>query len=171
MRIKPFYFFSFLPLLLVSCWPSSVSFKDSGSMPEEWKTFTVEMIENNAPNCPLSYGPVLTEILKDGIQNNTRLTLNTNKEGEIVLTGLISGYNVSPIAIQQNYNATKNRLTIRVQFELFINSPEAQNVKFVSTRFADFDSNVNLASVESQLIDDINSQISQDVINKLLSNW
>ena len=80
MRIKPFYFFSFLPLLLVSCWPSSVSFKDSGSMPEEWKTFTVEMIENNAPNCPLSYGPVLTEILKDGIQNNTRLTLNTNKE-------------------------------------------------------------------------------------------
>jgi outer membrane lipopolysaccharide assembly protein LptE/RlpB len=113
----------------------------------------------------------LTEILKDGIQNNTRLTLNTNKEGEIVLTGLISGYNVSPIAIQQNDNATKNRLTIRVQFELFINSPEAQNVKFVSTRFADFDSNVNLASVESQLIDDINSQISQDVINKLLSNW
>ena len=171
MRIKTFYFLSFLPLLLVSCWPSSVSFKDSGSMPEEWKTFTVEMIENNAPNCPLNYGPVLTEILKDGIQNNTRLTLNTNKEGEIVLTGLISGYNVSPIAIQQNDNATKNRLTIRVQFELFINTPEAQNVKFVSTRFADFDSNVNLASVESQLIDDINSQISQDVINKLLSNW
>ncbi|MDO7613791.1 MAG: LPS assembly lipoprotein LptE, partial [Crocinitomicaceae bacterium] len=102
---------------------------------------------------------------------NTRLTLNTNKEGEIVLTGLIADYNVSPIAIQQNDNATKNRLTIRVQFELIINSPEPQNVKFVSTRFADFDSNVNLASVESQLIDDINSQISQDVINKLLSNW
>ena len=157
--------------LLVSCWPSSIGFRDSGSMPEEWKSFSVEMVENNAPNCPLSYGPVLTEILKDGIQNNTRLTLNTNKEGEIVLTGLISGYNVSPIAIQQNDNATKNRLTIRVQFELFINSPEAQNVKFVSTRFADFDSNVNLATVESLLIDDINSQISQDVINKLLSNW
>ena len=171
MRLNSIYLFSILSLLLVSCWPSSVSFKDSGSMPEEWKTFTVEMVENNAPNCPLSYGTVLTEILKDGIQNNTRLTLNTNKEGEIVLTGLIADYNVSPIAIQQNDNATKNRLTIRVQFELIINSPEPQNVKFVSTRFADFDSNVNLASVESQLIDDINSQISQDVINKLLSNW
>ena len=39
------------------------------------------------------------------------------------------------------------------------------------SRFADFESNVNLASVEAQLIEEINEQISQDVINKLLSNW
>ena len=44
--------------------------------------------------------------------------------------------------------------------------PEGRN-----SRIQNFDSNVNLASVESQLIDDINSQISQDVINKLLTNW
>ena len=157
--------------LLVSCWPSSIGFRDSGSMPEEWKSFSVEMIENNAPNCPLSYGPVLTEILKDAIQNNTRLTLNTDDEGEVILTGRISEYNVAPIAIQANDDATQNRLTIRIQFEMIISSPEKQNVKFSSTRFADFDSNVNLASVESQLIDDINEQVSQDVINKLLSNW
>jgi outer membrane lipopolysaccharide assembly protein LptE/RlpB len=140
-------------------------------MPEEWESFTVEMIENNAANCPLSYGPVLTEILKDGIQNNTRLVLNTDGEGEIVLTGVISAYNVMPIAVQDNDNASQNRLTISVKFDLIINEPEAEEIKFSATRFADFESNVNLASVESQLIDDINSQISQDVINKLLSNW
>jgi outer membrane lipopolysaccharide assembly protein LptE/RlpB len=140
-------------------------------MPEEWQSFTVEMIENNAANCPLSYGPVLTEILKDGIQNNTRLVLNTDGEGEIVLTGVISAYNVMPIAVQDNDNASQNRLTISVKFDLIINEPEAEEIKFSATRFADFESNVNLASVESQLIDDINSQISQDVINKLLSNW
>tara|TARA_B110000495_G_C22831036_1_gene484874 strand:+ start:71 stop:586 length:516 start_codon:yes stop_codon:yes gene_type:complete len=171
MRIRFVLQLFSLSLLMTSCWPSSVSFKDSGSMPEEWKSFSVEMIENNAPNCPLSYGPGLTEILKDGIQNNTRLLLNTSGEGEIILTGRISGYNVSPIAIQQDDNATKNRLTIRVQFELIVNAPKSEKVNFVSTRFADFNSNVNLASIESQLIDDINSQISQDVINKLLSNW
>ena len=99
------------------------------------------------------------------------MILNTEGEGELVLTGRIADYNVAPIAIQANDNATQNRLSIRVQFELIINSPENQNVKFSSTRFADFDSNVNLASVEGQLIDDINAQISQDVINKLLSNW
>jgi len=171
MRLYKITLFFIVAIFLNSCWPSSIGFRDSGSMPEEWKSFTVEMIENSAPNCPLSYGPILTEILKDGIQNNTRLILNTEGEGELVLTGRIADYNVAPIAIQANDNATQNRLTIRVQFELIINSPENQNVKFSSTRFADFDSNVNLASVESQLIDDINAQISQDVINKLLSNW
>jgi len=25
--------------VLSSCWPSSISFKDKGSMPEEWKRF------------------------------------------------------------------------------------------------------------------------------------
>ena len=160
-----------LVLVISSCWPSSIGFRDSGSMPEEWESFTVEMIENNAANCPLSYGPVLTEILKDGIQNNTRLVLNTDGMGEIVLTGVISAYNVMPIAVQADDNASQNRLTISVKFDLIINEPEADKVKFSATRFADFESNVNLASVESQLIDDINSQISQDVINKLLSNW
>ena len=170
MRNKlPFLFLLFM--VISSCWPSSIGFRDSGSMPEAWKSFTVEMIENNAANCPLSYGPVLTEILKDGIQNNTRLVLNTDGEGELVLTGVISAYNVMPIAVQDNDNASQNRLTISVNFELIINEPEADKLKFSATRFADFESNVNLASVESQLIDDINSQISQDVINKLLSNW
>ena len=170
MRFKvPFLFLSVF--LLSSCWPSSIGFRDSGSMPEEWESFTVEMIENNAANCPLSYGPVLTEILKDGIQNNTRLVLNTDGEGEIVLTGGITAYNVMPIAVQDNDNASQNRLTISVNFELIVNEPEVDKIQFSATRFADFESNVNLASVESQLIDDINSQISQDVINKLLSNW
>jgi len=158
-------------LILTSCWPSSVSFKDSGSMPEEWKSFSVEMIENKAPNCPLNYGPILTEVLKDGIQNNTRLLLNTDGEGELIISGGITTYNVAPIAIQENDNATQNRLTIRVQFEILINTSEKDKVSFSASRFADFDSNVNLASIESQLIEDINSQISQDLINKLLSNW
>jgi len=157
--------------ILTSCWPSSVSFKDSGSMPEEWKSFSVEMIENRAPNCPLNYGPILTEVLKDGIQNNTRLLLNTEGEGELIVSGGITTYNVAPIAIQENDNASKNRLTIRVQFEFLINTTEKEKVSFSASRFADFDSNVNLASIESQLIEDINGQISQDVINKLLSNW
>ena len=170
MRFKVTFLFLSV-FLLSSCWPSSIGFRDSGSMPEEWESFTVEMIENNAANCPLSYGPVLTEILKDGIQNNTRLVLNTDGEGEIVLTGGITAYNVMPIAVQDNDNASQNRLTISVKFELIINEPEVDKIQFSATRFADFESNVNLASVESQLIDDINSQISQDVINKLLSNW
>tara|TARA_B100001287_G_C22685644_1_gene533408 strand:- start:1545 stop:2057 length:513 start_codon:yes stop_codon:yes gene_type:complete len=162
--------FFVLPVLC-GCWPSSFSFKDAGSMPEEWKSFSVEMIENSAPNCPLSYGAQITERLKDAIQNNTRLVLNTDNGGEIEISGNILDYSVAPIAIQQDDNASQNRLTIRINFQINVNEPENQIMPISVSRFADFESNVNLASVETQLIEEINDQITQDVINKLLSNW
>lgn len=169
MKVTSIVIFIFL---LSSCWPSIVSFKDTGSTPEEWKTFTVKTLEVNAPNCPLSYSPLLTEQLKDGIQNNTRLLLNTQYgKGEVNLEGLIASYNVAPLAIQANDNASKNRLTISVQFTININKPKEESINLVSTRFADFDASANLASVESKLLEEINTQVVQDVINKLLSNW
>jgi outer membrane lipopolysaccharide assembly protein LptE/RlpB len=167
--------FSSLILLLAvlsSCWPSSVSFKDKGSMPEEWKTFSVKTLEVLAPNAPLSYGANLTEQLKDGIQNNTRLLLNTNfGKGEVNIDGKITNYSVAPIAIQGNDNATQNRLTISVQFSIETTKPKEELISVTSTRFSDFNANSNLASVEAQLLEEINTQIIQDVINKLMSNW
>jgi hypothetical protein len=44
-------------------------------------------------------------------------------------------------------------------------------MNLTSTRFVDFDSNTDLATVERTLLEEINTQIVQDVINKLLSNW
>ncbi len=163
---------TFLLLVLTACWPSSVSFKDKGSMPEEWKTFSVKTLEVLAPNAPLSYGPTLTEQLKDGIQNNTRLLLNTNfGKGEVNIDGKILSYNVTPIAIQGNDNASQNRLTISVQFSIEITKPKEELISVTSTRFSDFNADKNLASVEAQLLEEINTQIIQDVINKLMSNW
>ena len=78
---------------------------------------------------------------------------------------------MSPIALQEGDNAAKNRLTISTQFTIFIQKPEESIMKLTSTRFADYDSNTDLSSVENQLLDEINEQIVQDVINKLLSNW
>ncbi|MBU3659735.1 MAG: hypothetical protein FGM14_07705 [Flavobacteriales bacterium] len=161
-----------LLVVLSACWPSSVSFKDKGSMPEEWKTFSVKTLEVLAPNAPLSYGANLTEQLKDGIQNNTRLLLNTNfGKGEVNIDGKILNYNVTPIAIQGNDNASQNRLTISAQFSIEITKPKEELISVTSTRFSDFNSNENLASVETRLLEEINTQIVQDVINKLMSNW
>lgn len=163
---------SLIVLLFSSCWPSSVSLVDSGSMPEAWKTFSVKTIENNAPNTPLNYAAVLTEELKDGIQNNTRLQLNPETgKGEIVVEGNVVSYSIIPVAMQEGDDAAKNRLTISVQFVIFVTAPEEDKMTLTSTRFIDYDSQTDLATVESSLLDEINTQIVQDVINKLLSNW
>lgn len=163
----------FLALLIVlsACWPSRVSFVD-GSMPDEWKTFSVKTIENNAPNTPLDYPVNLTEAIKAGVQNNTRLLLNPNSDAvEVSIDGRISNYSVLPVALQEGDNASKNRLSISVNFTIFISAPEESEMNMTATRFADFDADQDLSSIENSLLDDINKQIVQDVINKLYSNW
>ena len=170
--MKKLISFSILIMVISGCWPSSVSFRDTGSMPEEWKTFSVTTLENDAPNTPISYAAQLSEKLKDGVQNNTRLLLNpVVGKGEISIEGKISSYTIIPVAIQEGDNSAKNRLTISVQFTIFITAPEEDKMTLTSTRFVDYDSNTDLASVESSLLDEISTQIVQDVINKLLSNW
>ena len=78
---------------------------------------------------------------------------------------------MKPLAIQQGDNSAKNRLSISAQFTIFISAPQEDKMSVNSTRFIDFDSNTNLAIVETELLEEINTQIIQDVINKLLSNW
>jgi hypothetical protein len=169
--MKAFIIILFSIPLLVACWPSSISFVD-GTMPEEWKTFAVITFENNAPNTPLSYATELSEKVKDGIQNNTRLLLNSNSDSaEVIIEGVITNYIISPIALQDGDNASQNRLSISVKFDIFISKPEEDQMTLTSTRFVDYDSNTDLGTVEGTLLDEVNDQIVQDLINKLLSNW
>lgn len=168
-----------LLLLITACWPTSVSFKDSGSMDPRWVKFTVKTMENNAPNANLSYPAQLTEAIKDGVQNNTRLKLASNADSsQINIEGSITNYAITPIALQAGDIAARNRLTISTNYTIFINVPPSDKealtedkMTLTSTRFADYDSNLDLSAVESQLLEEINKQIVQDVINKILSNW
>ena len=157
--------------LLTSCWPTSVSFVD-GNMPPEWQTFYISSLENNAPNTPLSYSANLSESLRNGIQNNSRLLINNNSDAaELNITGTISSYSISPVALQQGDNAAKNRLSVTVKFEIFISKPEEDQMSLTSTRFVDYDVSTDIGVVETDLLAEVNEQIVQDVINKLMSNW
>lgn len=168
---KVIYIFVLLQLALSSCWPTRIGFVD-GSMPPEWQQFSLKTLDNNAPNAPLSYAASLSESIKDGIQNNTRLTLvgDPNK-AQVQIEGEITNYSVTPIALQEGDNAAQNRLTISAKFTIYITSPEEDKMTLSSSRYVDYSSTQDLSSIESTLLEEINSQIVQDVVNKLLSNW
>ena len=46
-----------------------------------------------------------------------------------------------------------------------------RSVETSFSRFADYESSQNLASVEDDLIADINGQLTQDIFNRAVSNW
>ena len=156
---------------LTSCWPTSIAFRDK-SVPPEWKKFNIVTLENNAANTPLSYAANLSENLKDGVQNNTSLLLATGSDSsEINIEGQITNYSILPIALQEGDFASKNRLKITVSFQIYISKPEEETREFSSSRFIDYDAATDLAIVESDLLQEVNDQIVQDLINKLLANW
>lgn len=164
--------FIFVLPLLTACWPTAFLSPRDTSMPEDWRVFFIESLEITTATAPSSYQATLSEALRTSIQNNTRLKLGGNsQQSDLKISGIISNYATSPIAVQQNDNAAKNRLTISINFTILTPTKGLEEIKFTSTRFADYDSNEQLIAVENRLIDEINQQIGQDLINKLLSNW
>jgi outer membrane lipopolysaccharide assembly protein LptE/RlpB len=157
--------------LLTSCWPTSVSFFDI-SMPEDWKDFYITPLEMNVATAPTNYNSTLTESLRTGVQNNTRLKMLTDvTEADVQISGVVTSYNTTPQAITEGDNAQKNRLTVSVSFTIITPTKGLEKMQMTSTRFADYDASQQLSDVEAQLLEIINQQVVQDLINKLRSNW
>lgn len=162
----------FLAFLFAGCYPTSIGFKDN-SIDPELKTFSVVNFELSAPNAPVNYPINFTEFLKDGILGDTKLKLlkSDSPDVHLVFSGEITEYNITPVSIQGDSQAALTRLTIGMMVEVE-NTKDPEKGFFVRPRrFADFDSNQDLNAVESQLLEDINQQILQDILNKLQSDW
>ena len=64
-----------------------------------------------------------------------------------------------------------NRLTITVKVKFTNTKDKELDFETNFSRFADYESSQNLASIEDVLIKDINDQLTQDIFNKAVSNW
>jgi hypothetical protein len=58
-----------------------------------------------------------------------------------------------------------------VEFSIFVTKPKEDKITLSTTRFVDYGSSTDLASAENGLLDEVNNQITQDLVNKLMSNW
>ncbi len=157
-----------LAVVLASC-KLSVSLT-GGTVDARAKTVAITNFPNNASLVNPMLSQSFTTALKDKIQGQTPLTI-VSRNGDYSLEGEITGYTVSPVAIQGNETAAMNRLTITVRVR-FVNSfDETQNFDQSFSRYADYSSNQNLSSVESNLINSINDALTDDIFNKAFVNW
>lgn len=158
--------------LLGSCYPTSMGFKDN-SLDPALKAFSVITFQSESPNAPVNYPPQFTEYLKTGVQNNTRLKLVKTGEGtsDLIFSGEVIEYSITPVSIQSNSEAAKNRLTIGIKVTVENAVTPEKSFEVTPRRFADYDSNQDISTVEAQLLDEINAQLLQDILNKLQSDW
>lgn len=140
------------------------------SIPPEAKTVSVQYFPNNASLAPPTLSQSFTEALRDKLSSQTRLGL-VNKGGDLAFEGSVTGFATMPIAIQSTDQAALNRLTVTVNVRYTCSFDEKKNFEQSFSRFADYPSTQNLATVQDQLITDINKDLVQDIFNRALNDW
>lgn len=154
--------------IVISC---KVNYSFTGaSIAEDVKTVSVKTFQSYAPLANANLTQSFTEALKDVFISQTNLDLVT-RDGDLRFEGAITGYTISSVAIQGNETAALNRLTITVKVKFTNIKDDKQDFETSFSRFADYESSQNIASIEDELIADINDQLTQDIFNKAVSNW
>lgn len=160
----------FLFLILVSggC---TVSYTFSGAdIPANAKNFSVQTFNVYAPQADPTYGLRVTESLKELILNQSRLDL-TQERGDLQFEGTVTNYMVAPAAISSEEFAEINRLTITISVTYTNTLEEEKSFERTFSRFADFPTTSELRDVESELIEEINAQLTQDIFDASLGSW
>ncbi|MFY9310867.1 MAG: LptE family protein [Bacteroidia bacterium] len=169
-RVKLFFIgLCFVAAVLFQGCKISYSF-NGVSIPVEAKTVSVQYFQNNASLAPPTLSQKFTEALRDKLSTQTRLGL-VSRGGDLDYEGSIIGYATAPIAIQSTDQAALNRLTITVNVKYTCVFDEKKNFEQTFSRFYDYPSTQSLAAVEDQLMDEINSQLVQDIFNRSLNDW
>jgi hypothetical protein len=171
MMRKAFNVFFFFAVYLICCSGCSVSYSLSGaSISPDVKTLTVKYFNKTAALGPPALGQVFTERLKEKFVSQTSLS-PIDRNGDVIFEGTITGYTITPQAIQPNETAAKNRLSITVNVKYTNQKDEKYNFETSFTRFTDYDSQVNLTTVEDQLVKEVTDQLIDDIFNKAFINW
>jgi hypothetical protein len=162
----------FVALGAAACFPTSIGFKDA-SMDPELKFFAVETFEQIAPNTPMNYPVQFTEFLKDGVVRNTKLKLvpQDNSSKHLVFSGAINRFDLMPVSVQTDNQAAQTRLTVGMKISVENLLKPEKSMSFNVVRFVDFNSESDYNALESQLLENLNEQLLQDILNKLQSDW
>lgn len=154
--------------LIAGC---KISYSFSGaSISPEVKTFSVQYFQNRASLVQPGLSQSLTNALIDKCRAQTSLVYTTNI-GDANFEGEISEYNTKPYTVAADARAASNRftITVKVKFTNVIDPDLSFDQSF--TRYEDYDSNLDLSAVESELSEKIIEAIVEDIFNQAFVNW
>ncbi len=156
----------FLPVLLLN----GCAYTFNPGTTGDARTLSIANIQNVSGNGPPNMSQFVTEKLKTFYQQNSNLSL-VNVNGDWSIKGEIIGYQITPIAPQENQMAASNRLTITVNI-VFDNYRQPKNsFKQAFSYYADYQQTVLLSAIQNELMEEIFDQIVLDIYTKTTSDW
>jgi hypothetical protein len=148
------------------------SFRDV-AIPDSIKTVKVNFIENRAPYVNPQLSPRLTDRLRQKIVSQTKLSQTNNDNADWNISGQITNYSFSTSGISSETgksSVTTNRLTVTVH--IILNDQKANKTQeYDVSRNFEFSGNQSIQQAEAALGDDIIKGMTDDIFNRIFSNW
>lgn len=166
--MRKFLILAALTLSVCSC--GIYSFSGTSIQPDV-NTITIGYFEYKALKVNPSLSNELTEAIRTRFRRMTRLE-QVDTDGDLEITGEVTGYTVAASAVAAGDVASKNRLTITVKVS-FTNRkyPEDNFEDKNFSGYADYDSTLSLDAVEAGLTTEIVDKLVEDIFNATVAQW
>ena len=150
----------------------TISYKFNGTVIDYSivKSIAIEDFTNHAAMVYAPLTNVLNEKIKDTYTKQTRLSL-VSRNGDLELSGEVTGYDITPMAVSANSLAAETRLTLRVNVRYTNNTNHDEDFERGYTAYRNFDSNYLLTDVQDQLIEELVAEICDNIYNDTVANW
>ena len=155
-------------LAVASC--GIYSFTGTSIQPDV-NTISIELFEYKAQKVNPSLANSLTEAIRSQFRRMTRLE-QVDIDGDLQISGEITGYSVAAAAVTADEVAAQNRLTVTVKVNFTdVKHPEEDFQDKSFTGYADYDSTNSLDAVENTLCTEIIDKIVEDIFNATVAQW
>ncbi|MFN9589413.1 MAG: LPS assembly lipoprotein LptE, partial [Bacteroidota bacterium] len=112
----------------------------------------------------------LTDKIQQKIISATKLTRTNSDDADYVINGVITTYDGSQTVGVSAAQANANRLTVTVHMTLR-NNKANKTEEFDVSRSFDYPATQSFTVAEAQLSDEVVRNLTDDIFNRIFSNW
>ncbi|MEI9810668.1 MAG: LptE family protein [Bacteroidota bacterium] len=142
---------------------------NEASVPDSIKIVKVNFIENRATYINPQLSPQLTDKLRQKIVSQTRLKQTNGDNADWEINGTITDYGFSTSGISNQQTST-NRINVTVHI-IKNDLKGGKTEEYDVTRNFDFPATQTLQQAEAGLLTEMIRGITDDIFNRLFSNW
>lgn len=156
-------------IVLASC---SVSYKFNGASInyDKVKTITIETFPIRSAYVYAPLGTAFNDELQGIFIRQTRLQ-QVSRNGDLQLSGEITGYEQYNRGVSADGYSTKTELRITVNVRYVNNTNHAEDFERQFSASREYDSSQQLTVVQDDLISQMVKEISEQIFNATVANW
>lgn len=161
-----------LLLLLTLASSCTISYKLNGASIDYTTTKTISF-EAFPIKAPLVYAPLAVNFndeLTGKFASQTRLE-QVRQDGDLQISGAITGYSLSPQAVKADAYAAQTRLTIKVKVKFVNKKNPSEDFDQEFSAYRDFDATRLLTDVQDELCNEMIKELVEQIFNATVANW